>query len=70
MNQVRKVLRGGRYRLVGAPEVNLLRKNHPYYTELGARISDIHYDDQGQKIKTPRSSRLVEIQLLRQALPF
>ena len=47
-----------------------LQKNHPFLYEQGAEVYSIEYDENNRKIRKPRRSRFIKVELIRQELFF
>ena len=47
-----------------------LQKNHPFLYEHGAEVYSIEYDENKRKIRKPRRSRFIKVQLIRKELSF
>jgi len=52
------------------PMIQMLISRYPYHYENGNIIHDIHPDKQGNKVKVPRRPVVVNIEQLRQEIPF
>ena len=69
-NDVKQIWKNGQLEILLSPHAKGIQNKCPFYYEHGAKIYGIRYDKQGKKIRIPRKSKFVDVQKLREKIPF